>query len=250
MTAAAIEQEVARALSRGALYRLLADAFAYPTAPRLADLAERAQAGLTAAALSPEVRTRLAALRRAAGEADVETLAGEHVFLFDRQVRCPPWEEAWGAAPQMAGKGAALADIAGFYAAFGLAPEGGQPATEDHLVAELEFMSALAVKEAWALASEQPEAVEVTRQAQRTFLTDHLGRWAARFAEELSAATPLPFYVAAAGLLADWVAADAAALGATPEPVVARRPADSLQQESFDCPLADRAGPPGPEGSP
>jgi hypothetical protein len=48
-------------------------------------------------------------------------------------VRCPPYESAYGEAPQMAGKSAELADLAGFYAAFGLAPAASQPDMEDHV---------------------------------------------------------------------------------------------------------------------
>lgn len=86
---------------------------------------------------------------------------------------------------------------------------------ENHIAAELEFMSALALKEAYALAEGHTEGLAVTREAQVGFLTDHLGRWADTFAAEVRSATPVPYY-AGADVLTTWVRAEIEALGATP----------------------------------
>jgi TorA maturation chaperone TorD len=58
-----------------------------------------------------------------------------------------------------------LADVAGFYAAFELTPATARPDMEDHIAAELEFMSVLALKEAYAGAEELPGGLTVTRDA-------------------------------------------------------------------------------------
>lgn len=243
------EAEIARTLGRAAIWRILGGAFAYPTAPRLETLAEAAAAA-DDHDRSPELRAALEDFARAARTADPETIAGEYVFLFDRQVRCPPYEGAWGDAPQLAGKSALLADIAGFYQAFGLEPAGGQPETEDHLVAEVEFMSALALKEAWALAEGAGAAREVTRQAATAFLTDHLGRWAETFAEALGEATPVAYYTAAAALLGAWVRGEIATLGATPARLAGPGGLDPIQQEdAFTCPMAEPSEPHRPLGA-
>lgn len=257
---AGVEHDVAGALRRAGIYRLLAGAFSYPTAPRVEELARATATVLVVASglagPSPResrgsdgnavgvpagpLRDALAAFAAAAYRGDAAALADEHVFLFDRLVRCPPWESAYGDGPQMAGKSAELADIAGFYAAFGLTPGGSQPDTEDHVVAELEFMSALALKEAWARGEDDAHGVAIVRDAARAFLTDHLGRWAELLADELAQATPLPFYVAAARLLAEWVRTDVAALGAEPRRFAGRLGADPLQEDTFTCPVAER----------
>lgn len=237
------ERLVARALGRAAVYRLLGSAFVEPTPERLAEVAAAADSAARSPDHGPEIRAALAALASAARETDPDALAAEHVFLFDRQVRCPPWEGAWGDGPQVAGKAAMLADVAGFYRAFGLEARAGQTATEDHIAAELEFMSALAVKEAWALAEGRHDAEEVTRRAATAFLRDHLGRWAETFARELAAATPLPYYTAAASLLAAWVRQEGTALGAVAVPVTGRLGPDPAQGDTFACPMAE----PGPE---
>ncbi len=182
--------------------------------------------------LGPQV----AALARAARATDEATAAGEYVGLFDAAARCAPCEGAYGL-PQMAGKAGQLADIAGFYTAFGLAPSEGQPDVEDHIATELEFMSALAVKEAWALAEGHHERADITAHAAAAFLTDHLGRWAPSFAIELGTASTLPYYHAVATLLRAWLETDIVTLGVTPAPLAPIH-ADPGDQESFACPHA------------
>ena len=233
----ATERAVHERLERASLYRLLGSAFAYPAPgdlPALACLAralvETAPSGLAGP---------LARLAATAGETECADVAAEYVFLFDRGARCPPYEGAWEEAPQLAGKAALLADVAGFYRAFGLEPASAQPDAEDHIAAECEFMSALAVKEAWAMAEANGEAALVTRAAQRSFLSDHLGRWADAFAGTLREATPLAFYAALADVLSAWVAADVAALDATPVRLSGRPCQDPIQAEdAFTCPMA------------
>jgi putative dimethyl sulfoxide reductase chaperone len=227
-----LEAAVTMALRRSALYRLLALAFAYPTPPRLA--AVTAAATDAAAGGATEVADALRRLAEAAPAADVAALAGEHVALFQRQVRCPPYEGAYGPL-QMGGKAAVLADVAGFYLAFGLEAADGQPEVEDHICAELEFMSALTLKEAWAVTEGQAEGLEVTLAAQRAFLTDHLGRWTSAFAKRLAAAAAPGFYPAAAASLRAWLDADCARLGVAP---VALEGVNEAEAGAFDCPMA------------
>jgi len=205
---------VVGALRRASVYRLLGAALAYPMAARVGALARWAELA-TGAWADPALAGALARFGAAARGSDPETLAAEHVRLFDREVRCPPYEGAWGAVA-VTGKAALLADVAGFYAAFGLGPAAGQPETEDHLGAELEFMGALALKEAWALARGQGEGLDVTRAAARAFLAEHLGCWAGSFARHLAATSPAAFYRRLAALLEAWLARELAGLEVTP----------------------------------
>ena len=234
------ETEVVRALTRGGIYRLLGRAFGYPTPSVLAELAPLADQVAEAPEVTPDLRQHLTCLAAAVRDTDPGVLVGEHVFLFDRQVRCPPYESAYAPAPRMAGKSAELADVAGFYAAFGLMPAEARPDMEDHIAAELEFMSALALKEAFVLAEGDGDGASVTRAAQVAFLTDHLGRWAEAFTVTLRVATPIPYYAAAARLLAAWVLEDVAALGATPTRldglVADPGPAG---EDAFTCPMTE-----------
>jgi DMSO reductase family type II enzyme chaperone len=232
------DADVAAALGRAALYRLLGTAFAYPDPERCGEIADLAGSIAETALPDARIAPALEALAVTARDADPPTVAAEHVFLFDRQVHCSPHEGGYGDAPQLAGKSALLADIAGFYTAFGLAPSSGEPEVEDHIVAELEFMSALAVKEAWALAEAEAEGLAITRAAQAAFLADHLGRWAAAFAEAMAATTPLAYYTAAAALLSLWVDTECKRLGVAPRRVAGRLGHDPMQTETFTCPMA------------
>lgn len=228
------ERQVARALTRAAAYRLLGGAWGYPGPGRLDELVRLAEAAVADSPPGPA----FAAFARAAREADVEAAAQEYVFLFDREARCPPYEGAWGDAPQLAGKSALLADIAGFYTAFGLEPSATHPDAEDHVAPECEFMSVLCLKEAYALAEGMVEGLEVTRKAQASFLGEHLGRWAEAFAAAVKEATPLPYYGALADLFAAWVREDLSALGVEPRRLSRRLGYDPVQEEAFTCPMA------------
>ena len=223
---------IAASLARATMYRLCGAALGYPTRERLDEVARMARAAERVSA--PELREAIATVASAAGPADAASVAGEYVALFDGAVRCPPYEGAYGP-PQMAGKSALLADIAGFYTAFGLEAAAGQPDVEDHIATELEFLSALALKEAWALAEAHDEHAEITRGASAHFLTDHLGRWAPAFATALDATTSLPYYRAVATLLATWIATDTETLHVAPVPLTPSPP-DADSAEPIDCP--------------
>jgi len=235
------DQEVGRSLARAAVYRLLGGAFGYPSQAGLSELERMAAAAADGPLGLPPLREVLLGLVETIRHADAGELAQEYVFLFDRQVRCPPYEGAYGEVSQMAGKATQLADVAGFYSAFGLQPAAARPDTEDHIAAELEFMSALALKESYLLAEGDGDGLEVTREAQARFLGDHLGRWAEALADSLGQATALPYYAAVATLLAAWVRTDVARLGATPVRVESRLGQDPLQEDAFTCPMAAEA---------
>lgn len=79
-----------------------------------------------------------------------------------------------------------LADIAGYYLAFGLRPAAATEARVDHIACELEFMGFLNRKQALLLAGggsrDAGETLDVTARAERTFLRDHLARFGRAFA--------------------------------------------------------------------
>ncbi len=79
-----------------------------------------------------------------------------------------------------------LADIAGFYRAFGLEPCETRRERPDHIAVELEFMHVLSIKEAYALAQGWGEKAGICREAQSAFLRDHLGRWTPSFLTHLA----------------------------------------------------------------
>lgn len=119
----------------------------------------------------------------------------------------------------------ALADIAGFYRAFGFQPARAGRERPDHIVLQLEFMARLCHLELNAAQSdgreppEEPRAAEraaICRDAQRRFFAEHMGWWIPGFCKLLRENTPSPFYRAAARLLAAWIAAERGLLGVSP----------------------------------
>ena len=82
-----------------------------------------------------------------------------------------------------------LADLAAFYRAFGLEIDEAATERQDHLCLELEFMSVLAAKEAYALKSPVSEdGLQIVQEGQRQFLREHLGRWSPAFSRRLRSA--------------------------------------------------------------
>ena len=127
-----------------------------------------------------------------------------------------------------------LADIAGFYRAFGLQTGAAVRERPDHLATELEFMYLLALKEAYADSNSLPEQAEICVDAQRKFLQDHLACWIGLFCRSLersiderlgkdSLKSP---YVMLAHLAEAFISAEAVRLDAVPaiQPAAEQKP--------------------------
>lgn len=115
--------------------------------------------------------------------------------LFGHTLRgtCPPYELEYDR-HDVTYQASELADLAGFYEAFGLRMTDGAAERVDHAGVECEFMSVLAARQAYALECSSDEALKVLREAQQRFLTDHLGRWFPAFATRLQESNPDGFY--------------------------------------------------------
>jgi TorA maturation chaperone TorD len=137
------------------------------------------------------------------GRTDRLRAVSEHNRLFEGAMACAPNETI----VVRRDKGAVLADIAGFYRAFGFEISERFREKHDHVLAELQFTALLLVLLARAIEDGRTEPAEVTRDALRSFLSDHLGVWVGAFAERLEAVSPVPVYVAVArALAAGWLA--------------------------------------------
>lgn len=229
-----VDCEVWRLLARAARSRFLATAFAYPEPSVLAELAA---APWPDAGEEPEgLRRAFGAFRVACAAAEPASLQDQHLSLFDRQVLCSPYETSYGDGRRLGGKPVELADISGFYGAFGLEPSRSHRQMPDHIAVELEFMSVLCLKEAYALFHGLAEERDVTREAQGKFLADHLGRWAGGLTEALEAAAEGAFFKALADLLREFVSEECRLLGVTPRRADEARPEEPLDQ--LTCPFA------------
>ncbi len=127
---------------------------------------------------------------------DPQALQGEFTRLF-LQNRVPPYETSYLPKGSMGHVGQ-LADIAGFYRAFGFQVRGEKP---DHLGAELEFMAFLCIKEAHARLSGQEEGAEACAQARLKFWREHLGPWLEPYRRRLEEEARHPAFPALGALI-------------------------------------------------
>lgn len=96
---------------------------------------------------------------------------------------CPICESSYERAAQ-ASRGPMLAEVAGFYEAFGYAPDRLRE-VPDHAAMELGFLSFLAMKVAFARFESQAEAASVAAQAYSDFYRQHLAGWLPACADAL-----------------------------------------------------------------
>jgi TorA maturation chaperone TorD len=191
------ESQIVTALARAAAYRAFSLAFQAPTDAVLRasgagdGFATLAGAlGALGSASSGDAAACIERLRSAGPTAGA--LAAQYWRVFGHTTRglvCP-CETEYGddnkfQQPQQ------LADISGYYLAFGLRPPSASEVRQDHVACECEFMAFLHLKQAWWLecgdgTAEGRETLEATRQAERSFLRDHLGHFGRAFASRLS----------------------------------------------------------------
>lgn len=148
-----------------------------------------------------------------------EELAERHQNLFGLLIAktAPPYETEYCRSTLTFYRSQQLADIAGFYCAFGLEQNREEPERQDHIATELEFMSHLIEKELFA--SGQPELEEkaaLCREAQQKFFEAHLAWWAPAFAQLMARGAPDGLYPAIAGALASFIACERNILGVQP----------------------------------
>ena len=106
-----------------------------------------------------------------------------------------------------------LADLNGFYRAFGFTIGGPVRERPDHLAVELEFMHVLALKACLAAEKGDREQAERCQEAQRVFLGDHLILWMDAFPERISHVAVSGPYPALARFAAEFIKDDAARMG-------------------------------------
>ncbi len=106
-----------------------------------------------------------------------------------------------------------MADIAGFYLAFGLRPSPEEHERPDHVACELEFLGFLCMKEVHAADEGDREMFEVTRLARKRFLREHVGAFGRAFASSLVKEDPEGFFGAAGRLCEAFLEAFCAATG-------------------------------------
>lgn len=228
-----IERVVYDRLARSARIRILAHGFAYPDPMAWRQFTQDVRSLRELG--SPKESGALASLTRTL-EA-VTDPRPEYARLFLGRTPCPLNAAAYTGARQLAGPAADIADVSGFYLAFGLdlPEEGGE--RPDHLAAQLEFYSALLAKEAWAVAQRWDERTEITEEAAAAFLRDHLGRWQGVLVRTLPEHQARPPYPQLAQWLDAMLATELRLRGVEATPFGLPGP-DPMQADDMTCPSA------------
>lgn len=164
-----------------------------------------------------------------------EALQKEYTRLFSLTVAggIPPYETEYGH-KDIFFKTQRMADISGFYGAFGM--ELSEEAKErlDFIGAELELMFWLLAKEERAMEMGRSEEARICRDAQAKFLLDHLGRWAPYFGDQVTKNSEQAFYRLLGQWLSRFIDSECCRLGVEPERVTGWNP-EPVSAVDFEC---------------
>ncbi len=219
MNALQADQRPARAFLMASLLS------SYPDAPCVAGLhtlLDDAQLDVSCAVVDPAVWPRLRRRLEAvlASAAALDTLRSEYIATFDRgREHNSLYETEYGHGQALV-KGHALADIAGFYRAFGLELGHQDRAHEmlDHIAVELEFYALLLMKQEALATCGDAAGGAIVREARQKFLEAHLGRFVGAIAQRPMVAASA-FYGPLLAWCRDLVAAECVQLAIAPVPV-------------------------------
>jgi len=229
---------------RCAAYGLIAHGFRYPDDPWLSTLTDPQRwkdwmRGLSethrdAVAPLSKLREVVEGLNQRSG---LDHLQEQFAFLFGHSVRgkCPPYELEFGKS-EVIQRASDLADISGFYSAFGMELAGEVSERPDHLSVEAEFMAVLCAKAACGIESEEEELVETVLGAQRQFLKSHLGRWLPAFSRRVQESQPCDFYGGLSDFASAFVTCDCQRIDVSlGSPYLQLRPVDPVQEATQSC---------------
>lgn len=150
-----------------------------------------------------DVRSVVAALHDRAVDPAAEY---QRTFGFIMCRECPPYETEYHLNEDTFFRAQQMADVAGFYRAFGLHVRDDLRERPDHAALELEFLALLLFKHRTALAQSDDDAAEqhaaICRDARVAFVRDHVSWWLPSFAVALRKKSPTGLYAAVANLLA------------------------------------------------
>ncbi|MBI3327120.1 MAG: molecular chaperone TorD family protein [Nitrospinae bacterium] len=256
------------ALARGHLYRFFSVALGYPDGDfaalwrreaygeDLANCARLLSQPRNAGGTVREPRPLVEALEAMFANLDVAPLGDlqaeyRDIFGHTMGLECAAYETLYGS-EDIFQEVQALADIAGWYRAFGLmvAPEAKERV--DHIGVELEFMYVLAYKEAYALERDAMDRAQLCVEAEAKFLQEHLGRWGPLFARLLGKGAHDGFYRGLAQGLDAFLGMELARFEIDPLPLMQPQPAPlprGAEPACDECPLLAEESREGMEGS-
>ena len=166
----ALAESLEALAGRSAVYAVLANGFSQPN-EATADFFRRC--GESDRHGDSDVARCLTALLASIRDGELAKLQEAYIRLFDPVNGPFPYESEHKKGHDFA-KANILADIMGFYRAFGVEPAGDRA---DHIAAELEFMHLLTLKEHYAAGEGDQEHAALCREAGQKFFREHLSLW-------------------------------------------------------------------------
>lgn len=151
----------------------------------------------------------------------VEALRKEHTRIFSLCVSggLPPYETEYGIKDIFL-KTQIMADIGGFYRAFGMEIAESGEQRVDYIGTELEFMFFLGLKEHFANEEGEKDKAQIVVDATKKFLRDHLSRWVPFLGKELERISTVPFYQNLGRSLSQFVESECKRLDVQPGDVI------------------------------
>lgn len=195
-----LKDESKKLLAKARAYQLLSMGFLYPDSKWLQSFLEFLSSGEHQydASLSEMEQTISDSIN---SNLDLKVMANEYhlLFLAGQALETAPYETEY-LTGEIFVKTRDLADIMGFYRAFGLDLSSDLKDRPDHISVELQFMAMLYIKEAYAWDTDSTERVEVCMDARKKFLKEHLGMWMPPFCSSIESKTGVEFYAMLAKL--------------------------------------------------
>ena len=153
----------------------------------------------------------------------------ERLFGLLVSCSCPPYETEYIDSKLSFQRSNTLADLAGYYRAFGWTPSLTNPERPDHISLELEFIATLC---GMTLNAGDSDQAAICRDAQASFLTEHLVWWVPALGKLLAYEDPKGYYGAVGRFLPALFPFHRALLGLPPH----RGPAQpSLIERPDEC---------------
>ncbi len=221
------------------LYKILSLGFSYPEEGNWQMMGEQitASQGLIDGELLSGINAVEDCLKK--NREEIDLIRSDYMGIFDMGRKISPYETEY-IAEKVSRKPFELADVAGFYRAFGFAVAEDRKHKEslDHIAIELEFMAVLTWKHAYAKSTDQEENLKIMDDARLAFFRDHLASWGFSYCRQIGSLTGYDFYRRLAELYklllvleCDGYALDAALM----DRQVTREPYEGVRGDELTC---------------
>ncbi len=184
------------------IYKILSLGLAYPDKKNWAMIDKHIMA--IENLLEGELSTRVAGFKRDLfkNQQRIDEIKADYLSLFDIGRKVSPYETEY-MAEKVSRKPFELADIAGFYAAFGFDVNEDTRNKEalDHISIELEFMAILSWKEEYAREMKQDENLMIVQDARMKFFKEHFAKWGFFYCQQVCSLSESGFFKGLAAIL-------------------------------------------------